>query len=234
MGGGCCVMDCGLLPCFFDSGCGDCSVGSSSENRDSDKHAKVVANELAEMKERQRESSEKLENSIVDHINASLNSFLSMIDELNHKDFGGESLKIDTTSIRKKNEKLKSRVVGCVGNVMDSRLVQTDKELGPILEERDEKKRKKNFEKFVERVQKEALKKLKEEIQSTIEEQTEVVENELNIRKREVNNRLNESIKEMSEIMDVKRKNDVELQNKQLVLMYQSSLCDVLLKEIQS
>ena len=162
MGGACCVGDflgCCIgdfhLPCLFDSGCcvgNSCCVGNASGPSESEQHAKKVADELADMKERIHVSTSQQENEIIDYINQSMNVFMKEIEQLNKQSFAGEYLKINTSAIKKKNEELKSRVVGCVGNVMDERLVQTDKELSAILEERKDKKRKKNFEAFIKRV----------------------------------------------------------------------------------
>ena len=239
MGGGCCIGDFSgccvvdILPCFFDSSCGDCCVGNAPGPSDTEQHAQKVANELAEMKEKMDESTSKQESDIIEHINKSMNSFMREIDGLNKQSFGGESLCINSKAIREKNEALKKQVVGCVGNVMNRRLVQTDKELGAILEERNDKKRKKNFEKFVERLKKEALAKFKKEVEKTVKEQSKVVSDEIETRKREVTRRLEETIKELTDIMEVKDKNNSELEQKQIGYMYQSSLCTLLLKEAE-
>ena len=241
MGGACCVGDflgCCIgdfhLPCLFDSGCcvgNSCCVGNASGPSESEQHAKKVADELADMKERIHVSTSQQENEIIDYINQSMNVFMKEIEQLNKQSFAGEYLKINTSAIKKKNEELKSRVVGCVGNVMDERLVQTDKELSAILEERKDKKSKKNFEAFIKRVKKDALEQFKKEVEKTVASQSKVVSDEIRIRKKEVKKRLEESIKEMTAIMEIKEKNDAELVKKQIGYMYQISLCDFLINE---
>lgn len=226
----CCVID---LPCFFDSGCGDCCVGNTSEPTESEKHAKKIANELAEMKEKMNESTEKKENEIIDNVNKSMDSFMKEVDSLNKQLFAGESLRINTKAIREKNEALKKMAVGCVSNEMNRRLVQTDKELSTILEERDEKKRKKNFDKFIGRVQKTALEKFKKEVEKTVKAQSKVVSDEITARQKEVNGELEESIKELTAIVEIKNKNNSELEHKQVQYMYQSTLCELLLREVE-
>ena len=194
MGGACCVGDflgCCIgdfhLPCLFDSGCcvgNSCCVGNASGPSESEQHAKKVADELADRKERIHVSTSQQENEIIDYINQSMNVFMKEIEQLNKQSFAGEYLKINTSAIKKKNEELKSRVVGCVGNVMDERLVQTDKELSAILEERKDKKRKKNFEAFIKRVKKDALEQFKKEVEKTVASQSKVVSDEIRIRKK--------------------------------------------------
>lgn len=242
MGGGCCVgnFSCCVgdfhLPCLFDSGCcvgNSCCVGHSSGPSESELHSQKIANELAEMKGKIGESTRKQEAVIIEYINRSMNSFMREVDALNRQSFGGETLDINTSAIKKKNEMLKKQVIGCVGNVMNARLVQSDKELSVILEERDDEKRKKNFEKFIERVKKEALKKFKREVEKTVNEQSKVVSDEIQIRQKEVNRRLEESIKELTEIVEVKNKNNADLEKKQMQYMYQSTLCDLLLNEVE-
>ncbi|MDE7312360.1 MAG: hypothetical protein K2N87_12195 [Eubacterium sp.] len=185
------------------------------------------------MKEKIGESTSKQESIILDYINASMDTFMGEIEQLNKQSFGKESLNINTSAIKEKNEQLKRHVVGCVGNVMNMRLVQTDKELSTILEERDDKKRKKNFEKFIERIKKGALEKFKKEVEKTVHEQSKVVSDEINTRKKEVNRRLEESIEELTTIMEVKNQSNSELEKKQIGYMYQSSLCELILSEVE-
>lgn len=242
MGGGCCVGDFPIISSIVD-GIGDvvsgifcsdsCCVGNSPGPSDSEQHARKVANELAEMKERTRESSVKTEKNIMGYINSTMDSFMLEIDKLNKQTFYGEKLNINTEAIRDKNEKLNNQVVGCISNVMNTRLVQTDKELSTILEEKDDKKRKKNFERFVGRVKKDALGKLKVKIEKTVKAQSEVVSKEIKTRQKEVDAKMKESIKEMTEIMEIKEKSETELNKKQIEYMYQSSLCDIILAEVK-
>lgn len=242
MGGGCCIgnFSCCVgdfhLPCIFDSGCcvgNSCCVGNAPGPSESELHAKKVADELAVMKEKISESTSKQENVILDYINRSMDTFMGEIEQLNKQSFGKESLNINTSAIKEKNEELKRHVVGCVGDVMNMRLVQTDKELSTILEERDDKKRKKNFEKFIERIKKGALETFKKEVEKTVHEQSKVVSDEISTRKAEVNKRLEESIEELTAIMDVKNQSSSELEKKQIEYMYQSSLCELLLSEVE-
>lgn len=234
MGGGCCVSNHPILDFLSDLFCSDsCCVGHASGPSESELHAKKVANELAEMKERSNESSSKTEKNIMEYINRSMDSFMIEIEKINQQSFFGEKLNINTKAIREKNEQLNKQVVGCISSVLNTRLVQTDKELSTILAEKDDKKRKKNFDKFVKRVQKSALDKLKTKIEKTVKAQSEVVSNEIKTRQKEVDARMKESIKELTEIMEVKEKSDSDVKKKQIDFMYQSTLCDLLLAEIK-
>ena len=44
---------------------------------------------------------------------------------------------------------------------------------------------------------------------------------------------MEESIEELTEIMEVKEKSESDLKKKQIEYMYQSSLCDLLLAEVE-
>lgn len=234
MGGGCCVSNHPILDFLSDLFCSDsCCVGNSSGPSESEQHAKKVAEELAEMKEKSGKSSSEIEQKIMDNINSSMDSFLIEIDKINQQDFFGEKLNINTKVIREKNEQLNRQVVGCISSVLNTRLVQTDKELSTILEERDAKKRKANFEKFVEKIKKQAVNKLRIEIDNTVNAQSEVVSKEIKARQKEVDARMEESIRELTEIMEVKEKSESELKKKQVDYMYQSALCDLLLAEVE-
>ena len=202
MGGGCCVCfhpvrD--VIDFFEDIFCSDsCCVGNSSGPSDSERHAREVAKELAEMKEKTEKLSSEKEEKAMECINESMDSFMVEIENMNQESFLGEKLNINIKSIREKNEALNKQVVGCISSVMNARLVQTDKELSTILEEKDQKKRQENFSKFVENVKKQAFDKLKKEIKKTVSAQSEVVSKEIKARQKEVDKKMEESIKERS------------------------------------
>lgn len=241
-GGGCCIGNIGGaisnfvsgVRDFFCSDSGGCCVGNAPGPTESELHAKTVANELAEMKDKNEKVANKKEGEIMDYINRSLNSFLREIRQLNQNDYGGKSLNINLDLIIKKNEELKNQVVGCIGNVLSKRLVQTDKELSIILEERNDKKRKENFEAFVDRVQKEAIKQFKKEIKKAVNQQSELVRKEIDARLEEVNRSMEESIQEYTTILESKKKDSQELERMQVKYMYQSGLCDLLLNEAEN
>lgn len=234
MGGGCCVSNHPIIDFFSDLFCSDsCCVGHSAGPSKSAQHAKKVAEELAEMKTRSGESSSKIEKNAMDYINSTMESFMREIEKINKQSFFGEKLNINTKAIREKNEQLNKQVIGCISSVLNTRLVQTDKELSTILEEKDDKKRKENFNGFVDRVQKQAVSKLKTEIEKTVKAQSEVVSKEIKTRQKEIDKRMEETIRELTEIMEVKEKSDADLKNKQLGYMYQSALCELLLKEVE-
>lgn len=240
MGGGCCIGDFSCCIgdfhcCVFDffSGSSSCCVGYSSGSSASDVHARKIANELAEMKEKMEKKSREEESKIMDRLNESMKEFLEEIAPLNNQAFGGETLRINLEAIKEKNEALKGQVVGCISKVMNTRLVQTDKELSTILDERDDKKRKKNFEAFVKRVQKQAIDQFKTEVENTVRAQSGVIVLEIRTRQKEVDDRLEETIRELTEIMDVKARSSAELEQKQIGYMYESALCDFLLREVK-
>lgn len=71
------------------------------------------------------------------------------------------------------------------------------------------------------------------EIDKTVNAQSEVVSKEIKARQKEVDARMEESIRELTEIMEVKEKSESELKKKQVDYMYQSALCDLLLAEVE-
>ena len=233
--GGCCIGEVleilvsGIKSIF----CSDCCVGYSSGPSESERHAKKIANELAEMKEKIGTLAGQEETELMDYIEQSMDVFLKEVESLNRQSFGGEYLRVNVNVIKEKNEALKKQVVGSVGQVLNKRLVQTDKELSVILGEKDDKKRKKNFDCFVDRVKKQAFESLKENIETTVKAQSSVVTTEIEGRLKEVNSRLEESVKELNEIMDAKKNSSWELEKKQFQYMYESKLCDFLLDEVE-
>lgn len=203
---------------------------SSSSRLSASVHDLMIANELAAMREKMEKRSTEWENRRLEEITQSMGHFMKEIESLNKDKFCGESLRIDVEAIAKKNEALKKRLVGCMSNVMKARLVQEDEELHVILKERDDKKRNKEFDAFVERIQRQAIEKFKKRAEQTVKAQSDVISAEIKTRQKEVSGRLEESMKEYAEVIAAQANNE-KLQQKQLGFMYESALCDCLLRE---
>ncbi len=197
-------------------------------------HTKKIADELARMKSKIAKVTIKKETEIMDYINRSFDYFLMEMKELEYTSYDGKGLEINVGVLHKKNDELKGRVIGCIGNVMDRRLVQTDKTLSVILENRDDKERKKNVEAFAEQVRKQAIGNFKKKIEQEINEQSEIVADEINMRLNEVNKDMEESINVLTAIMETERSNGTELEKMKIQYMYEHSLYALLLNEAES
>ena len=250
-GGGCCVGDCGFC-CIGDCGfccvfkcsdCGDCCVGHCSDNPaprrggssgggyvedPTAKHAALIANELAEMRKRATEESKKDETDCLKDIDENIDYFVKLLEEINQKKFGGRSLNLNIDQIRKINEKLHDEVVGSIGKTLDSRLVTTDKELSVILEERDNSKRKQNFDDFYRRIRREAIRALIEKIETSVRKQSESIEREIQNRLNEVKNNMDEETRALEELQKLKANEDSRIAEKQIEYMYYEDLCDIM------
>ena len=183
--GGCCIGDCCVMDNFVGDFFRDLTTPACSYHPGSIKttdHAEKIANELADMKEKYSKSSKKNEEKIINHISSSMDDLLKLLNSINRKQYGGKVLNINIESLREKNEDLKKQVVGSIEKRMNDRLVLTDKELSAILEERDDKKRGKNFKNFCVKIQKNAIADLKNNIQKTVKEQEKMIEKEINDR----------------------------------------------------
>lgn len=237
MGGGgccvgdfhCCVMDNWLGNLFSSGGCGYHPGPSSDEL-----HAKKIADELAAMKEKQRQSTEKAEGEIIDYINRSMNSLIKELRDLNNQKFGGKTLQLNLKAIAEKNEELKKETVGHIGDLMDERLVLTDKELSVILNERDDKKRNKNFDNFCRKLQKQSLASLKSKVEETVNKQTDMIKKEIDTRLREVNSSMSAALEAYTEILELKKKDEEKLEAAQIRYMYMCGVCDIILDEVES
>lgn len=195
-------------------------------------HAKKIADELAAMKESIRESSEKKEHEIIDYISRSMDDLIKLLEDVNEKQFGGKSLNINVNGICTNNEDLKKEVVGSIGNIMDERLVLTDKELSVILEERDDKKRNKNFDAFCKRIQKQALDGLGKKIEATVRKQEEMIRREIESRLKEVDRNMKAATKAYMDIVEVKEKDESKMSETQMKYMYQYELSEILLDQL--
>jgi hypothetical protein len=231
--GNCCVMNNAVGDFFrdiFESG-GGCGYHPGPSKTEA--HAKKIADELAAMKETIREASEKKESLILDWINKSMNELIQELEKVNRQLFGGKSLNINIAGIRDKNEQLKKEVVGYIGNIMDDRLVLTDKELSVILEEDDDKKRAKNFDAFCQRVQKEALTGLSGKIESTVRKQEEMIKREIQARLNEVDKNMREANKAYTEIVNAKEHDKEKLETMRIKYIYKYELTEILLDQLK-
>lgn len=185
------------------------------------------------MKENIRKSSEDKEKKIINYINKSMTEFIGELDKVNRQSFGGKNLNINIKGIREKNEMLTKQVVGCIGNVMDERLVLTDKELSVILEERDDEKRGKNFDNFCKRVQKESLRGLSKKIRETVSAQENMIRKEIQDRLTEVDQSMRAATKAYSEILSVKEQNEGKMEETQMKYIYEYELAEILLDQLE-
>lgn len=236
--GGCCIGNC----CIMNNAIGDFFrdiFGGSSGGcgyhpgpSETEAHAKKIADELAAMKESIRESSEKKEQEIIDYISKSMDDLIKLLEDVNEKQFGGKSLNINVNGICTSNEEIKKEVVGSIGNIMDERLVLTDKELSVILEERDDKKRNKNFDDFCKRIQKQALDGLGKKIEATVRKQEEMIRREIESRLKEVDRNMKAATKAYMDIVEVKEKDESKMSETQMKYMYQYELSEILLDQL--
>ena len=233
--GGCCVMDNPIANFFRDirdifttTGCGYTPGPSETEA-----HAKKIADELADMKVKIRESQEKREKQVIEYINRTMMSMLNSIEVENGREYGGKKLNINIQGIREKFEELEKEVVGSIGNTVEDRLVLTDPELAVVLEERDDKKRKRAFDAFCVRVQNEATAKLSLKIKETVDRQSSMVRKEIEQRLTEVNASMQEASAAYMEILESKKKEDGRIEEKQLKYMYQCELDEILLDQLE-
>lgn len=237
--GGCCVGNC----CIMDNPVGDFFKGIFGSSggcgyhpgpSETEAHAKKIADELAEMKENIRESSEKTEKNLINYINKSMLSFIKELENINNECYGGKSLNINIEGIQQKNEDLKKEVIGHIGDVMEERLVLTDKELSVILEERDDKKRAKNFDNFCRKIQKKALMSLKSKIEITVRKQEAMIRKEIETRLEEVEKNMKETADAYTQILQIKEKDSVNMEKKQIKYIYKHELCDILLDQLEN
>ena len=237
--GGCCIGDCcvmnNAIGDFFRDIFGGGSGGGCGYHpgpSETEAHAKKIADELAAMKEGIRKSSEKKEQEIINHINKSMDELLTFLESINKKQFGGKTLNINIKGIKEKNNALAKEVVGYIGNIMDDRLVLTDKELSIILEERNDEKRGRNFDAFCKKIQNQALLGLSKKIESTVRKQEETITKEIKIRLEEVDKSMKEATLTYNEILQTKKNNESKLEEVRIKHIYKNELSNILLDQL--
>lgn len=197
--------------------------------------SKSEAEKLAELKAGCRNVTEKKEKQILDYINESMDELFKILENVNKQSFGGKILNINVAEIKSKNDNLKKEVIGCIGNYIDGRLVLTDKELSKILEERNDKKRKKKFDIFYEKIREQAVERLKSKIEITVHKQEEIIRKEIRSRLSEIDKKMRETTKAYEEILHMKEEQDDEkIEEKQIQYCYEYELAEILLEQIEN
>lgn len=242
-GGGCCVGNCCVANCGFCCvgnffSCSDCCVGncgdSSTGKTAKEDHAAIIANELAEMRERSATDASKQEADILTDVNESMEDFISWLEGVNKQKIGGKNLNINIDKIKELNENLRKKVVGFIGKRLDDKFVMTDPEVSTILAETDDAKRKKNFDDFYDKRLHEAIREMIKEIETSVREQADAIEREIQNRINELNNNMAQETRAFEEIKRFKDKESSRLAEVQVDCMYYADLCDIMFDELKT
>ena len=102
------------------------------------------------------------------------------------------------------------------------------------MKEPDDKTRKKNFDDFVERVRKSAVRDLIQTIEDTVKEQSDAIDREIRSRLHEVNSGMEEEMQAYQELRELKEKRAEELVVRQSEYMFEQTLCDMILDEVDA
>ena len=230
--GDCCVIDCGFC-CIFDS-CSNHGCDYHPVEKNTVDHSKKIADELAEMKEKARKEGTIIGNEVFEYINVYMQQFIDHLKKINAGTYGGKRLNLKMDVIEKELATLRDEVKNFIGDRLDECLVTTDSELTVILEEHDEKKRKKNFDDFYVRIHKQAVMDLTKKIEEVIALQFGLVDAEIRNRLKEVDADMKNAdagYKEMERMLEAK---DDALASKQVEYMYLISLSDLVIDELNS
>ena len=126
---------------------------------------------------------------------------------------------------------MKNKINGSIRKSMDNALVQTNEKLKPILEIKDPKERKKEFDKYVKQTQKNAIKALSKNIEYSVIEQNKLIEEELEGRLNTLKNNSAKALKKLQTIIDARREDDSKAQGIKEREIYKNSLYCILLEE---
>jgi len=231
MGGGCCIMDNPIGDFFRGFSSSGGSSYSPSANLSMD-HSTKIANELEKMKENIRKETEKDEQMLIEYIGRSMVSFLRELSMINENTYGGKKLNMNIDGIKEENAKLAKSVRGHIGRVYDARLNLKDPELSVILEERDDKKRKKNFKEFCIKLKREAIFSLRKKIEETVQKQNELVQSEIRQRLNEVEKNMAAMQAEYEALLSSRQADKVKAEQMQVNHMYQYTLFEFLQKQL--
>lgn len=238
--GGCCIGLC----CIMDFCGSDCCVGNCA-NKPSNisplfgsiKDTNKVAKELKDKKEEMKKNAKEFEKKTMDNLTKSVESLIDELEKINKQDFGGYKLSIDIEAIRRKNDELKKDTVGFIGKIIDKRLITEDQELSIILDERDDKKRKANFNNFCQKVYEDAQNKLKIKLEKNVEMNNENLRKEISARISEIETEISNRERLLDQQIGEKEKeiNEEEesTQETKMEAVYSLMLCRCIMKEVE-
>ena len=230
--GGCCVGDCCIGNCGFccvmDFGSSSCCVGYTTVSNDSAAHTKKINEAFSKMKDEFENKGAAQEQTIIDQVNESMDTFIDELERMNNTKFSGRALNINVQAIRQKRQDLSKEVVGFIGTRLHDRIVTTYPELAPMLKEKDDKKRNANVKRFCEKVLQEAKNDLKAQVEKTVQAQQDVVRKELENRLAEINNSLQKSTAAYNELLEANEKNDLEQERLKLQYMYEYDIYNII------
>ncbi len=224
--GGCCEGDC----CVGYSS--RPAIGSTSVAADNKAHAAKIANELAGMKQKLTKYWNEREKDLFHYITDRFDNILQQLREQNQNQLGGVPLNLDMDGLGDRLNELDCQVIGYVSGSLNERLVQTDKELGAILEERDDKKRGKNFEAFCDRVEKQAVEELKERIRAITTKRENVIREEISSRLNEIDQSIKRQTEAYEALIQARKRDVKKFQRLQMDSIYTCALCETFLSEI--
>ena len=232
--GDCCVVDCGFC-CIMDF-CSDRATTCSyhPQEKVTVEHSKKIADELATMKTRANEEGKKIGDEAFDNINQHLSEFLKYLKSVNDGTYGGKKLNIKMDVVEQEIGKLKDEVSNFIGDRLNDQLVLTDSELSVILEERDDKKRSRNFDDFYSRVHRKAVLDLADKIEEVIAKQFAMVNSEIRTRLQEVDSSMKDALDSYNEAERMKAQHDSSLDQKKIDCMYKVTVADIMIDELKA
>ena len=229
--GDCCIGNISAIPRFeaekpknwFSNLFGGSIAGTGNEE-----YTQRIAEELAEKRKIVRNESRKLEQQLIGYVNASLDNLLEEVSRINEIQWGDNTLSLNMKEVVRKNNELKEKIMGCISDKVDDRLVLTDVELSAIMAERDDKKRSEELENFCSKIQREALMSFRYQIKKTMKRQLSLIRKEIEGRINDVGNSLDESVKVYTELLE-NREDHIKMQKSKAEYMFQQGVCDCFL-----
>ena len=185
------------------------------------------------MKDRAGKYAEEQEKQITEDIDASMTDFLKWIESINNRKIGDRALSINVERLKRLNCDMHDDVEGYIKRHFEERLIPTDSEIINILAETDDKKRKKNFDAFFERIKHEAVNELIKKMDESVARQSDSVEREIKNRIDEVQSSMQEELNALRELQTAQQTEVSALKAKQLKYMYQAELCDTMSEELK-
>ena len=147
---------------YGDCCVGDCCLGDSVEVVHVQREPNIY-DELDEARTQVQERAMVTEQELDDYVNKNVAEIKELLNLFAVEEYSGHKLTFDVEKLDALTKKFVDEINGFIFNKLDDRLILTDPEVSTILAEPDDTKREENFDAFLERLFRNALKDLSSE-----------------------------------------------------------------------
>lgn len=236
-GGGCCIGNFCSNCCVFQAikklFCSDsCCVGNHpivQQGKGNENNVDIilrVQEALQSFTQDAEDRGEKFENAVIKESRESLDAFVDDLRKYNQIRYGNRRLNINISNIERENRKTEDKIHGFIVKRVKKRISQDDTECRELLEMEPNGEKTKKFNEFYQKILKEAVLELKDELKNSTEEQTDRVCDTIQRRIDSVVDVCESKAEEFDKIRKVKESDEAAVEQEQLRLTHFVAMCE--------